>query len=95
MKGGKVTVNFGTNPSSPLRYLPDSFSPIPPKESKKSAIKTEFRNIMAVILEPTRELAEQTYEFLNQFKTFLSNPGISVVSDVVDDDDQRIIIDRD
>ena len=81
MKGGNITVNFGTDPSSPLRYLPAGFSPIPPKESKKSAVKTEFRNIMAVILEPTRELAEQTYEFLNQFKSFMSNPGISVVGE--------------
>lgn len=79
MKGGEMAVNFGTIPSNPLKYLPAGFTPIPEMVETKKPVQAGIRNIMAIILEPTRELAEQTYDALNQFKGFMSNPSISVV----------------
>ena len=79
MKGGEIEINFGTVPSNPLKYLPAGFTPIPEIPETKKSVSSGIRNIMAVILEPTRELAEQTYDALNQFTGFMSNPSISVV----------------
>ena len=58
IKNCSVVVRFAAQSS--LRPFPAEASPVPSPSASKSGISTK-RNIMALILEPTRELAQQTY----------------------------------
>lgn len=86
IKNCSVVVRFAAQSS--LRPFPAEASPIPSPAASNSGRATK-RNIMALILEPTRELAQQTYflkitaviaryECLNHFKAFMTRPAVEV-----------------
>ena len=63
--------------SAPFESLPLEYSSI--SVAPKTKPQPANRSVLALILEPTRELAEQTYECLTHFASFMSHPSIHVV----------------
>lgn len=56
LRDASVTFNFGDRP---FAFCPEGYAPIP-YESTKQTVEYKKRNLLALILEPTRELAQQT-----------------------------------
>lgn len=73
LKGSRITVNF----TSPFESVPPLYSSI--SSAPQIQPYSPNRSVLALILEPTRELAEQTFDCLNHFKSFMSHPSVSVV----------------
>lgn len=81
LKNAEVTINFGSNPSPfgpPEGYefvatLPPSCVAAPTGESPQSASN---EGPLILVLEPARDLAEQTNAFIGDFAKYLSSPAI-------------------
>jgi len=85
IKNGELRVNFGDEPFR--RTVPDGFTPLTRAAPTQTvgnfhlggstlAAAMKGRRPLALILEPTRDLAEQTHNFMQQFKKHLPSPGL-------------------
>ena len=63
--------------SEPFESVPSEYCSI--SEAPKLKPQSTARTMLALILEPTRELAEQTYDCLIHFASFMNHPLIRVV----------------
>ena len=86
MRNSTITFNFG---ESVFQYLPSDASPIPYISMQKQG-QVSKRNLIALILEPTRELAIQTYlllflllitryDCLMRYRSFMKDPMLEIV----------------
>ena len=86
LRDSTIHLNFG---ATPFQSCPAGYTAIPYQSTAKRAAPKK-RSMLALILEPTRELAQQTfalsmrlmtsYDCLMQYHSFMSNPSINVVS---------------
>ncbi|XP_073989930.1 ATP-dependent RNA helicase Ddx1 isoform X1 [Rhodnius prolixus] len=86
LKNAELTFNFG---SKPMKYLPKGYSTV--TEADPSKVQNNEKNItarvmkkvynapQAIIIEPSRELAEQTFQQILKFKKYLDEPKIKEV----------------
>ena len=86
-QNAEMQFNFG---DSPFQYPPsqEGYSPVSkapdlvlfvsstPSESLGGAGKKKRYSPMALIIEPARELAQQTHDNINMFKKYLPSPGV-------------------
>eukprot|EP01113_Clastostelium_recurvatum_P036417 TRINITY_DN5186_c0_g1_i1.p1 TRINITY_DN5186_c0_g1~~TRINITY_DN5186_c0_g1_i1.p1 ORF type:complete len:740 (-),score=190.47 TRINITY_DN5186_c0_g1_i1:11-2194(-) len=83
LKNAEMQFNFGQDPARPLRYPPaggyEPFASAPPAHTTLagSGPVQAGRRPLCVILEPSRELAEQTHQALLSFAKFLPPPQLS------------------
>ncbi|XP_014244665.1 ATP-dependent RNA helicase Ddx1 [Cimex lectularius] len=84
LKNAEIAFNFG---SKPLKHLPKGYKPLTEAEpshlkdndhntSEKVALKKVNNAPQALIIEPSRELAEQTYQQIIKFKKYLDKPNV-------------------
>jgi ATP-dependent RNA helicase DDX1 len=78
LKNAQVEFNFG---AKPFKFQPNGFNGLmsaPQSDtSTGSAVKaTKGRNPLALVLEPSRELAEQTHTAFVQFSKYLNGPAV-------------------
>eukprot|EP01104_Vermistella_antarctica_P009478 TRINITY_DN2441_c0_g1_i1.p1 TRINITY_DN2441_c0_g1~~TRINITY_DN2441_c0_g1_i1.p1 ORF type:complete len:728 (+),score=108.61 TRINITY_DN2441_c0_g1_i1:255-2438(+) len=87
LKNAQITFNFGTSPSLPLRHLPKSYLPLGVAEDAHVSVvcpttdkgKTSKRLPIVLVLEPSRELAQQTHEAIGSFVKYLPSPHVESV----------------
>jgi ATP-dependent RNA helicase DDX1 len=82
LKNAELLLNFG---GTPFKYPPKggfkglTEADISQTTLSGAGIQTKGRKPLALILEPSRELAEQTHQALLQFGKYLQNPSIKCV----------------
>ncbi|CAH0554042.1 unnamed protein product [Brassicogethes aeneus] len=86
LKNAEMSFNFGDKPFK--HSLPPNYSPVISAPKEKVSTNTNAQNSssqtakiinnapQAIIIEPSRELAEQTYNQIRNFKKFLESPKI-------------------
>lgn len=70
-----MKVNFGKN----LKDLPENYEAMidaKPQKEQKVQRKNATRTPLALIIEPTHELAHQTHEAVNSFQKYMPEPKI-------------------
>lgn len=72
LKNASISVRF----AAPFAHLPPDCLPLPQEETP---VPAGPRSLLALILEPTRELAQQTFECLEHFRQYMSHPAVNVV----------------
>ena len=72
LKNCKVTVSL----KEPFQFPPSGYTSIP--DETPSPRPNAPRSLLALILEPTRELATQTYDCLTRFKTYMTKPELRI-----------------
>lgn len=82
LKNAELTVNFGATPF--IHPLPSPFTPLQStqqiaKLTTNSTSTSNQKHPFALILEPSRDLAEQTHENIRMFSKYLLKPSISSV----------------
>ncbi|KAL3318297.1 ATP-dependent RNA helicase ddx1 [Cichlidogyrus casuarinus] len=85
LKNAEIKFNFGAEPfkfQPPKGFVPilsadpsNKFVPVKSIQAKGD-VRLKERAPIAVIIEPTRELAEQTFDQINRFSVHLKNPTI-------------------
>ncbi|KAL1117818.1 hypothetical protein AAG570_004133 [Ranatra chinensis] len=86
IKNAELVCNFG---SKPFKYLPKGFKAVAEAEAPcvQSGVSTAAQAPMkkqrnapqAIVLEPSRELAEQTYQQIIKFQKYLDKPKVKEV----------------
>lgn len=82
LKNAELTVNFG---GTPFKHpLPPPFTPLQStqkiaKSNMNSDSNSNSSHPLALVLEPSRDLAEQTFENICMFSKYLLKPSISAV----------------
>ncbi|KAK8791728.1 hypothetical protein WA588_002037 [Blastocystis sp. NMH] len=71
LKNASISVRF----AAPFAHLPPDCLPLPQEETP---VPAGPRSLLALILEPTRELAQQTFECLEHFRQYMSHPAVNV-----------------
>eukprot|EP00026_Physarum_polycephalum_P004090 Phypoly_transcript_04107.p1 GENE.Phypoly_transcript_04107~~Phypoly_transcript_04107.p1 ORF type:complete len:722 (+),score=91.51 Phypoly_transcript_04107:71-2236(+) len=85
LKNAEMKFNFGTSDAAPLKHLPEGYTAVgraDPTHVASAAANAsapdakKVRKPLALILEPSRELAEQTYANIVKFAKYLEAPKI-------------------
>mmetsp|Transcript_3311 Transcript_3311/g.11991 ORF Transcript_3311/g.11991 Transcript_3311/m.11991 type:complete len:739 (-) Transcript_3311:81-2297(-) len=82
LKNAELSLRFGSDNSLPLRYLPDGYVPLGEAPSANLACGNSASSARdankpyAIILEPARDLAEQTHKCIVEFSKYLTAPSV-------------------
>eukprot|EP01103_Thecamoeba_quadrilineata_P009625 TRINITY_DN1940_c0_g1_i1.p1 TRINITY_DN1940_c0_g1~~TRINITY_DN1940_c0_g1_i1.p1 ORF type:complete len:594 (-),score=104.36 TRINITY_DN1940_c0_g1_i1:72-1790(-) len=78
LKGGQATVNFGQRPfQHPLGgFQPMTQASLEQTSASGAPVKKKLRCPLALIIEPVRELADQTHTAINSFMKYVPPPKI-------------------